>query len=194
MIPVQPQPEPPDFDARVRQPGRIDLAHAEGELRPLWRQCAKQLWKAYSGVCAYSSLYIPGATGAVSVDHMLPKSKRRELAYEWTNYRLACSRMNSRKNDLEDVLDPFEVREGWFALDLSTLQVIPGAGLSEDVCQRVLETIHRLDLNSSEFVEQRGEYYAGFLDEDLSFRQLQKYCPFLARELVRQGLFKPQQE
>ena len=189
MIPVQPQPEPPDFDARVRQPGRKDLADTESELRPLWRQCATQLWRAYSGVCAYSSLYIPSGTGAVSVDHMLPKSKRRELAYEWANYRLACSRMNARKNDLEDVLDPFEVRDGWFALDLSTLQVIPGAGLPDAVYQRVQETINRLDLNSDEFLQQRSEYYDLLLTREVTFSFIQKHFPFLARELVRQGQF-----
>ncbi|MFP2906669.1 hypothetical protein ACLESD_16730 [Pyxidicoccus sp. 3LFB2] len=190
MIPVQPQPEPPDFDARVRQPGTKDLASPEGELRPHWRHCATQLWVAYRGVCAYSCLHIPRGTGGISVDHMLPKSKRRELTYEWANYRLACTRMNARKNDLEDVLDPFEVREGWFALDLSTLQVIPGTGIPDAVLQRVQETINRLDLNSDEFLQQRSEYYDLFLAEEVKFSFIQKHCPFLARELIRQGMVK----
>ncbi|HZI15757.1 MAG TPA: hypothetical protein VE153_35650 [Myxococcus sp.] len=191
MIHVEPQPEPPDFDACVRQRGREDLASPEGELRPHWRQCALQLWKAYQGVCAYSCLYIPRGTGGISVDHMLPKSKRRELAYEWTNYRLACIRMNARKNDLEDVLDPFEVRDGWFALDLSTLEVVPGAGLSQELRQRVQETIDRLDLNDREFVEARSSYYDNFLKEEVSFSFLRKHFPFLANELVRQGRVSP---
>ncbi|MBZ4419763.1 hypothetical protein [Myxococcus sp. RHSTA-1-4] len=193
MIPVQPQPEPPDFDACVRQPGREELASLEGELRPHWRRCATQLWDAYRGVCAYSCIHIPRGTGGVSVDHMLPKSKRRELAYEWRNYRLACVRMNARKNDLEDVLDPFEVRDGWFALELSTLEVIPGDGLPEELRQRVQATIDRLDLNDNEFVRARTAYYDDFRNQDVSFRFLQKRFPFLARELVRQGLFKPQE-
>jgi hypothetical protein len=192
MIHVEPQPEPPDFDACVRQKGREDLATPDGELRPHWRQCALQLWKAYRGVCAYSCLYIPRGTGGVSVDHMLPKSKQRNLAYEWSNYRLACVRMNARKNDLEDVLDPFEVRDGWFALELSTLNVVPGAGLTEELRQRVQETIDRLKLNDHEFVEARDAYYASFMEKELSFRLLQKHCPFLANELVRQGLVQPQ--
>jgi hypothetical protein len=190
MIPVQPQPEPPDFDARVRQPGCTDLASPEGELRPHWRLCATQLWAAYQGVCAYSCLYIPRGTGGVSVDHMLPKSKRRELTYEWANYRLACIRMNARKNDLEDVLDPFEVRDGWFALDLSTLEVVPGAGLSNELRQRVQDTIDTLMLNDDEFVRARSAYYDSFRDEDVTFRFLEKHFPFLARELVRQGLVR----
>ncbi|WP_375769775.1 hypothetical protein NR798_02495 [Archangium gephyra] len=188
MIHVEPQPEPPDFDAKVRQPGRAELASPEGELRPLWRHCATQLWEAYKGVCAYSSLHIPRGTGALSVDHLLPKSKRRELAYEWRNYRLACVRMNARKNDLEDVLDPFEVRDGWFALELSTLQVIPGDGLPEALRARVQKTIDRLDLNDVEFVRARESWHSAWRDGDMTFRLLRKYCPFLAKELVRQGV------
>jgi hypothetical protein len=188
LIHVEPQPEPQDFDARVRQPGLADLSSPEGELRPLWRHCATQLWEAYRGVCAYSSLHIPRGTGALSVDHLLPKSKRRELAYEWSNYRLACVRMNARKNDLEDVLDPFEVRDGWFALELSTLEVIPGEGLSDALHAQVQKTIDRLDLNDDEFVRAREAYYLAWREGEMQFRYLRKHCPFLAKELLRQGI------
>lgn len=188
MIHVEPQPEPPDFDAKVRQPGQADLASPEGELRPHWRHCATQLWQVYKGVCAYSSLHIPRGTGALSVDHLLPKSKRRELAYEWSNYRLACVRMNARKNDLEDVLDPFDVQDGWFALELSTLEVIPGDGLSEALRAQVQKTIDRLDLNDDEFVRAREGYYSAWVEGDTTFRHLRKHCPFLAKELLRQGV------
>jgi hypothetical protein len=188
LIHVEPQPEPPDFDAKVRKPGLSDLASPEGELRPHWRHCATQLWQAYKGVCAYSSLHIPRGTGALSVDHLLPKSKRRELAYEWSNYRLACVRMNARKNDLEDVLDPFEVQDGWFALELSTLEVVPGEGLPDALRAQVQKTIDRLDLNDDEFVRARDAHYSAWKEGDMSFRLLLKFCPFLAKELLRQGV------
>lgn len=187
MIHVEPQPEPADFDARVRQKGQEDVQGTD-ELRPHWRHCIPQLWQAYRGICAYSCLHIPRGTGAMSVDHLLPKSKQRALAYEWNNYRLACSRMNARKNAFEDVLDPFEVQDGWFALDLSTLQVTPGAGLPALVQQRVQDTIDRLDLNDDEFITARTAYYDSYRDGDLTFRHLRKHFPFLAMELIRQGL------
>lgn len=190
MIHVEPRPEPVDFDAQVRRPGQVDLASPEGELRPHWQHCSVQLWEAYRGICAYSSLYIPRGTGARSVDHLLAKSRRRELAYEWTNYRLACVRMNARKNALEDVLDPFEVRDEWFALELSTLQVLPGAGLSEALRHRVQETIDRLDLNDEEFIQARTAYYDAFRSGDVRFSHLRKHFPFLAKELVRQGVVR----
>jgi hypothetical protein len=187
VIHVDLQPEPPDFSSRVREPGQVVLSSPEGELKPLWRHCATQLWAAYQGVCAYSSLHIPHGTGAPSVDHLLPKSKRRELAYEWSNYRLACSRMNARKNAFEDVLDPFDVLDGWFALELSTLQVVPGEGLPEPLRDQVQKTIDRLDLNDEEFLRARESYDSAWRDGDMKFRLLRKRCPFLAKELLRQG-------
>jgi hypothetical protein len=187
VIHVDLQPEPPDFSSRVREPGQAVLSSPEGELKPLWRHCATQLWAAYQGVCAYSSLHIPRGTGAISVDHLLPKSKRRELAYEWSNYRLACTRMNARKNDHEDMLDPFDVQDGWFALELSTLQVIPGEGLSEPLRAQVQKTIDRLALNDEEFIHARESYYSAWREGDTTFRFLRKHCPFLAKELLRQG-------
>ncbi|MCY1077655.1 hypothetical protein [Archangium lansingense] len=190
MIHVDPQPEPPDFDSKVRQPGQSDLASQEGELRPHWQHCAVQLWHAYRGVCAYSCLYIPRGTGARSVDHLLPKSKRRELTYEWSNYRLACARMNARKNALESVLDPFEVQDGWFALEFSTLQVIPAEGLPEPLRQRVQETIDRLDLNDDEFIQARAAYYEVFRSGEVRFSYIRKHFPFLAMELIRQGVVR----
>ncbi len=124
------------------------------------------------------------------MDHLLPKSKHRQQAYEWSNYRLACVRMNSRKNDLEDVLDPFDVEDGWFALELTTLQVTPAEGLPEPLRQRVQNTIDRLDLNDKEFIEARAAHYEAFQSGDVQFRHVHKHCPFLAKELIRQGLVR----
>ena len=50
---------------------------------------------------------------------MLPKSTRWRDVYEWLNYRLACSRMNSRKGVMPNILDPFEVENEWFVLELT---------------------------------------------------------------------------
>ncbi len=60
------------------------------------------------------------------VDHYLSKHHpdparrraQRPLAYEWSNLRYGDASVNSRKgNHDEAVLDPYEVGEGWFALD-----------------------------------------------------------------------------
>jgi 5-methylcytosine-specific restriction endonuclease McrA len=116
VIPVKPQPEPEDFDKNVRQKGLkwmqdkcLDLTQPKPEkikLEPYWRDFLEQLHSKYGGVCAYVCVYIERISGTPSADHFVPKSADLKQAYEWDNYRLACLRMNARKNNYEDVLDP----------------------------------------------------------------------------------------
>jgi hypothetical protein len=195
VIHVEPQPEPPDFDEKVRQPGFQSLASTgTGELPPHWRNCLQQLWEAYGGICAYLAVRIPPGTGARSTDHLVPRKKRRELAYEWTNFRLACSLMNARKGVFEDVLDPFEVEDGWFVLELSSLEVLPRSDLSPNRCELVRQTIDRLRLNDPECVAARAEHYDAYLrhlkdpEAGMTFDLLRRWSPFVVKELIRQGL------
>lgn len=122
MIPVAPQPEPQGFDSGVRQRGKSFLAANPGatKLPNYWKNTATDLYTAYKGICASTCMYFvaPG-----SVDHFVPKSRRPDLAYEWSNYRLALPQVNSYKGDSVDVLDPFVVPEGWFILDFPSCLV-----------------------------------------------------------------------
>lgn len=185
MIRVEAQPEPEDFDARVRQPGRQAIATGIDPLPPYWRHSLPQLHHAYGGICAYLSIRIPRGVGSRSTDHFVAKSKETDLIYEWSNYRLACSLMNSRKGSFTDILDPFEIEDGWFVLELSALQVLPNPELPEELRKAVQDTIDRLDLNDSECLAARGEVFDYFLQHG-SFKALEKQSPFVARELRRQ--------
>jgi len=204
MIPVTPAVEPAHFDQCVRQPGRRvldELARAYGEdeipadkLPPLWRNVLPDLLIRYCRICSYLCLYIPRGTGAPSVDHMIAKSNARRLAYEWSNYRLACSLMNARKGAVADVLDPFGIEEDWFALELVAFQVVPGEGLPPDAAGAVCETIERLGLNDHICCEARTEYAQDYWEEHMSLDQLVRRAPFVARELKRQGRLRQDDE
>ena len=99
------------------------------ELHPYWTTSLDDLMAAYDEVCAYSCFRIHRVTGARSVDHFAPRSRAWNTVYEWSNYRLACSRLNARKRDFTDVLDPFEVQTGWFRLELVGFQLLPAVDL-----------------------------------------------------------------
>ncbi len=128
MIHVDAKPEPIGFDADVRQKGIAYLRRKsialdrpvpeKTKINPYWRAYLDDLYSQYQGYCAYLAVFFERVTGGGSVDHFIAKSQRADLAYEWSNYRLACSRMNSRKREYEDVLDPFEVDTGWFHLEV----------------------------------------------------------------------------
>lgn len=210
MIRVEPATEPADFDKKVRQPGLRAMAELVGEpnlpkrrgrkraviaasreaipadkFPALWTEALPELLEAYGRVCAYMSFYIEPVTGAASVDHMLPKSLNWREVYEWRNYRLASARMNSRKNDYRDVLDPFEIEDNWFRLELVGYQVIPAPQLPADIEVQVQATIDRLKLNDYECRKLREAYATAYRQGDIGLHYLRQRAPFLAREIER---------
>lgn len=214
MIRVEPAPEPAAFDEQVRQPGLRALAELVGELPtkrrrgrprkdqsaysrreeipsdrfpPKWTAVLPELLASYRRICAYTCFYIEEVTGAATVDHMLPKSSSWEQAYEWSNYRLACAFANTYKNAAQDALDPFEIEDGWFQLELVGFQVIPNPALPEARRAQVEATIARLHLNADECRRQREDIFHAYTSKDISLPYLERRAPFIARELHRQG-------
>ncbi len=138
------------------------------------------------GCCAYTSMYM-AETG--SVDHFRPKSKYPWLAYEWTNYRLSRSKINLRKGDAEDLVDPFGVKTGWFELDLPSCLVRAGRGVSGELRRTVISTIDILQLNADDrMVQERCDLLVHLARGDITLGFLEKRYPFLAVEVKRQGV------
>lgn len=186
-------PEPADFHHKVREPGRRALAdRRDAELPPLWRQCLADLHRAYHGICAYYCFYLERANHP-GADHFVAKcGAGAELAYEWSNYRLACAHANACKRDYPDVLDPAAIEDGWFQLDPYSLIVSADPALPEATRAQVDETIARLKLNESRALETRARAKDQFL-LGLTLAGLHKYFPFFARELERQGIRSSEQ-
>lgn len=212
MIRIMLATEPDGFDSAVRQPGLRSLAEKVGE-KPLprkpgrpfqkiadsrdkippeefkdyWREAIPHMMTAYKQICAYSCFRIHRITGAASIDHMAPKSRRWDQVYEWSNYRLASSRMNARKNNFEDILDPFEIQEGWFQLEDFGYGIRANPGLPQQLVDRIKDTISRLKLDDEYHREQREEDANQYLDGHWSYAELVRQSPFVASELRRQG-------
>lgn len=187
---------PPTFTAAVTGPGATWLAAnptkaPKEKLPAYWRAGSADLRAAYKGICAYFCCYVRPVTGTGSADHFVAKSSDRARAYDWSNYRFACTRMNSRKRDASDVLDPFTLADGWFELYFPTMRVRPSATLTKAQAKEVRATIKRLKLNSHECVSERGDYWDDYQSHGLSATRLYQYAPLIALEAVRQGLLKP---
>lgn len=197
MIAVQPQPEPPDFEAKVRQKGvawmrkhgiATDQPLPRGtHLKDYWSTCRPDMYEMYGRCCAYLSVYMYNM-GEATIDHFTPKSLRPDLAYEWSNYRLACSQMNACKGKSCDVLDPFAVQDGWFHLDLAMGHIYPNPALDTPTRERVQATINRLQLNGESYCDIRAQYYQYFCDEHIDEAFLKKHSPFVWSEANRQEL------
>ncbi|MEZ6129512.1 MAG: hypothetical protein R3C59_12585 [Planctomycetaceae bacterium] len=215
MIPVAMAPEPAAFDKQIRKPGLLAIAEMVGEkpgrskgrpfskvcdrreeipsvkFPPYWTNCLDDLMRAYREVCSYSCFRIHPVTGARSADHCLPKSRRWDLAYEWSNYRLACSLMNSRKGILEDVLDPFEIESETFVLELVFFTVRPNPILPRKIQRQADSTIETLRLNESVLTRRRGHDAEQYWSGEVSLKVLLQESPFVAHELRRQGRLRP---
>lgn len=195
MIPSQLQPEPSDFNQKVRVKGLDFLRQNPNpdskawSNRSYWTEAIKDLCKAYNRICAYSSQWIPPAQGTPTIDHFIPKSIDPEQAYEWSNYRLSCQLLNSRKREFQDVIDPFIVQPGWFVLHFSSLHVKPGSDLDSHTKQRIISTINRLKLNDEEScIQSRESWLIPFCKGQYPFSFLKEKAPFIAYELERQKL------
>lgn len=197
MIPVKPQPEPDIFDQCVRIPGKRFLDSLSGSKpttrqwgnHDYWKHIRFQLYKAYRGMCAYSAHWIPCGSVVPNVDHYVPKSVKAEIAYEWSNYRLAGALVNALKGDWQDVLDPFAIEDDWFFLKFPSLLLHPNPELPSLTQQQIWNTINRLRLNDNQtFVEERSAWLEPYCQGKEDFSVLKKNAPFIAYELERQQL------
>ena len=192
MIPVALQAEPSHFEGRVRQPGLAFLhkkprpTTAEFASHAYWQRVYDDILILYNRICAYTGCKI---ICGEQIDHFLPKNKYPDLAYEWSNYRLSYGKINQYKLSCDDILDPFEIEEGWFVLDFPSCLVKPKRDLGADLVEKINITIDRLGLNRDEsLVQSRCSIVKAYVCGHISFNHLQDYYPFIAFEIDRQGL------
>ena len=198
MIPVILQPEPADFDGKVRKKGRAwlrknsialsSIPPKASDLPNYWSSFNESLWEAYSGVCAYFAIRFEFLTGASSTDHFIAKSRKAGDAYEWSNYRLACIGANRKKHAFDDILDPIGLAPHTFILNLVSGAIRPNPAMSSAQKAAAEKTISRLDLDSARHRKMRARHYAQYVKKDWSLTLLQQESPFVHEEVMRQGL------
>jgi hypothetical protein len=156
---------------------------------PYWQNCLDELHQAYGGICAYYCFYIE-KVALPHVDHFVAKCLDHDpdLAYEWTNFRLACGQANAYKSTRVDILDPVGIEDGWFQLDLLTLEVAADRSLPLQQRGEVEATIVGLKLQTGPAKELRRRALEHFRNGRVSLDFLDLDHPFLAKELRRQNI------
>lgn len=201
MINVAPAKEPQHFDKSVRKKG-IEFLHKNSiaaniplsagvRLEPFWRNCLDDLHMSYAGVCSYLCIHLEPGVGGVTTDHFIPKSIRPGLAYEWSNFRLACSRVNSKKGSRQNILDPFLISDGWFQLEFLTGTVFSDPLLNNAMISKITRTIEILGLNLPYAMKRRSKDFSMLIENQFSedfFSFLKNRSPFVYKEAVRQNL------
>ena len=139
-------------------------------------------------ICADRCLDVPMES---SVNHFQPKSAQPHLAYEWSNFRLAHSKINGYKGSSQGILDPFHIQHGWFILDFANCHVKPNPTVSHAIRTQVENTISVLRLNRDDtLVQFRFSLVRNYSNNHIDMQFLETHYPFIAVELVRQGLDK----
>ncbi len=159
---------------------------------PYWREVLPEMLVSYERRCAYLAMYIHPATGAPTVDHVLPKSYAWNEVYEWTNYRLCAAIINANKGALLTLVDPTEIGPGWFTLNLKTLHVEIGPSAPPAKHSPIRDTLPVL--NHKLCVSEREEYVRGYwlgsATGGFDLAHLERRAPFVADELARQGFLR----
>jgi hypothetical protein len=190
MIPVEPVPEPDDFDARVRKRGIAWLAENPPPKRPrdYWSPFRQALADAFAYRCGYTAMFDPVG----SVDHYLSVAKKRELAYEWSNYRYCQEWLNkSKRNADQTVLDPYEIGEGWFEILLPSLILKVTDKVPRALRARAEYTLERLHLRDDErIMRQRREWYRMYEEGELSLDGLRRKAPLIAAAVEKKRAVK----
>jgi hypothetical protein len=191
MIPVaNPIMEPPNFDRNCRKKGNEWLKKnptAPSDKFPgHWREFQSELAAGFTYRCGWSAMHI-GTDGAV--DHYQSRSgpHGRNLAYEWSNYRYISTTVNSSKQALDsEVLDPFEIEDGWFEVRLPSFQLVRTDRVPAALRKKADYTIERLKLdNGTKFINNRREWYRDYRAEGLPMKHLKKYAPLVADAVER---------
>lgn len=130
----------------------------------------------YGTNCAYTPLRMLDGS---SVDHLRPKVEYPHLAYEWDNYRLAWAKINSRKDESEDVLDPFSIMSGWFYLVMPSWLIEPAADQPRSTRVSVYHTINIPQLNNDDLlVQERCDFFVNLADDLITLGFGDRHYPF----------------
>lgn len=185
MIPVPKPRKPNTFDRDCRTPGNLWLAaNTNSKKFPThWIKFQPNLERGFSSRCGWWAVRITDGP----VDHYMSKKNHRHLAYEWTNYRYIAGSVNSSKGNHDDaVLDPFEVKTGWFEVILPSMQLVRTAQVPALLQAKADFTIKQLKLaNGYKIRKIRRGYYEDHKLRGLPINLLQNYAPLVADAVVK---------
>lgn len=198
MLKLLLQPEPPDFDSIVRQPGmaliyRLLQIHPKiksSQFIDYWNNSPypDKFHNAYNNTCVYYGRRYEA--DFLQTDHYKDKLNFPALAYEWDNYRLSSLSANRAKGN-KSVLDPCLIENDWFELDFATLFIRPSLYVPSNYLNDVEKYITSkdgLNINSNRQIAARKQYWSDYQNQITTKVYLEREYPFMYWQAVNQGL------
>lgn len=186
-----PVAEPANFDSEVRTPGNEWLlnnpAPTNKKLPGYWRVFSDELRNGFNALCGYSCMHV---FSDGEVDHYISVKNNRNLAFEWSNYRYSYGWANNFKKNFDNkILDPFEVGDGWFEVQIPSLQLIMTDKIPIEHRARAEFTIEKLQLRHGKVaIRMRRELYDSYKNGSLALSQLEQWAPLLADAVKKHGI------
>jgi len=186
MIRVKRVPEPNDFEQQVRKNGNdwIRKNPDNTNYPSYWSDFRPALAEGFENLCGYAAMWLPPYQG--HVDHFIAQKEASELVYEWNNYRYISPTLNSAKKPGGKWLDPYEVQDNWFELDLITLELRLTDNIPDDILPIVEVTLERLKLRDGTAIIRQREAWYQMYQEGLPIETLRKKAPLIAQAIERQ--------
>ena len=184
MIPVlNPIAEPKDFLRRCRQEGLAWLGKNPDCRRPrdFWSPFRHDLAKGFGDRCGYGAMWISSGT----VDHFVSFNENHALAYEWSNFRYVEGWINSSKSKKRsrDLLDPFEVQDGWFEIDLPSLQLRLTDAIPPAFRPRAEYTLLNLPLRDDERIIRQRRAWLEMYEQGTPLAEIERKAPLIAQAI-----------
>lgn len=121
--------------------------------------------------------YVPVAT--------LKETGQDDRAYDWDNLRYADGWINQKKLTAK-VLDPFDVEDGWFEINLPSMQLLPTNNIPLDNRELAAFTLKRLGLRDHEVIVRfRKEWFDMYRKGKLTIDGLKDVAPLIALAVER---------
>jgi hypothetical protein len=191
VIRSEPVPKPASFAGDAEAPGAAWISDNPSAKRPkdLWSQFKSVLADGFRQLCGYSAMYEPVGT----IDHFVSWNEDKSKAYDWSNYRFASGWLNSSKRSVRhgQIIDPFEVQDGWFEVLLPSLQLVVSGSIPDSHRERAEFVVERLHLGHDErVVRQRREWYRMYQEGELTLEGLAKKAPLIAAAIKKEAASK----
>jgi len=191
MIPVsQPIAEPTEFEEKCRKKGNDWLLrNPTGRPSDYWSPFRLELADGFVDRCGYGGMYIASGT----VDHFVSCDEDRSSAYEWSNYRYLDNWVNSSKSSKlsKDLLDPFEVGEGWFEVILPSLQLVMTDAIPPEYRDRAESTLRLLPLVHDErIIRGRREWLRMYDNNEIDLVGLRRKAPLIAAAVEKRAVLE----
>jgi hypothetical protein len=189
VIRVPRRKAPHGFKERVAAPGKAWLARNKGRRKGLpayWSRVKDDVIAAFSQRCAYTAMWL---SHDGEIDHFVSIDEDPRKAFRWDNLRYAAAWINRSKQNIpsSQLLDPFEVEDGWFEIVLPSLELRVTDRCPVHLRPRAELMLDRLGLRSGpQVMRSRRAFYAQYRSGRAKLEYLDDYAPLIARAIRKQ--------